>query len=197
MISLRCDIRNVDFHRASYLKHLTSKRHLEIEQNEMIIPEWIFKEPLENKINKLYNLQPLKQIASDKTKKDDKQYKKELARKMNNPFYFTDSALRVGFKVTLESHHNNRTNSKIFNGLNYPEFGIEVRYIIKIIKELSVIYARLINQYKINIQTVFLARFDKQDEENQALDETEFFFSSKNIQNLTETISITLMLNLN
>ena len=34
-------------------------------------------------------------------------------------------------------------------------------------KELSVIYARLRNHYKVKYQTVFLARFDKQDEDSQ------------------------------
>ena len=42
-------------------------------------------------------------------------------------------------------------------------------------KELSVIYARLMNQYTFRYQTVFSARFDKQDEDNQLLDKTEFF----------------------
>ena len=42
-------------------------------------------------------------------------------------------------------------------------------------KEVSVIYARLINQYKFKHQTVFSARFDKKDENNQLLDETESF----------------------
>ena len=45
----------------------------------------------------------------------------------------------------------------------------------KIIKELSVIYARLVNQFKYKYQTVFSARFDKQDEDNHVLDETELF----------------------
>ena len=45
------DICNVDVHRASYVKHLRSKKLLEnIKQNKMIIPEWLFREPLEKKI---------------------------------------------------------------------------------------------------------------------------------------------------
>ena len=36
-------------------------------------------------------------------------------------------------------------------------------------------------------QTVFSARIDKQQEENQALDETELFFNLKIYHNLTET----------
>ena len=43
--SRTCEICNVDVHRASFAKHLRSKKHLEkLEQNEMIIPEWFFKE---------------------------------------------------------------------------------------------------------------------------------------------------------
>ena len=41
----RCDICSFDFHRASYGKHLISKKNFEkIRQNEKIIPEWLFKE---------------------------------------------------------------------------------------------------------------------------------------------------------
>ena len=51
-----CDVCNVDVHRASYVKHLRSKKHLETEkENQMIIPEWLFKEeqtPIKNKIKK-------------------------------------------------------------------------------------------------------------------------------------------------
>ena len=43
MNSLNCEICNVDVHRASYIKHLRSKKHIEkIKRNEMIIPEWLF-----------------------------------------------------------------------------------------------------------------------------------------------------------
>ena len=51
MNSRKCDIRNVDFHRASYVKHLRSKKHIEKQKvNIMIIPEWLFDEPTEYKI---------------------------------------------------------------------------------------------------------------------------------------------------
>ena len=50
----RCDVCNIDIHRAFYAKHFRSKRHLEnIRQNEIIIPEWFFKEeqsPIKKKI---------------------------------------------------------------------------------------------------------------------------------------------------
>ena len=86
--SRRFDICNVDVHRASYAKHLRSKRHLEnLKQNEIIIPEWFFKEeqtPIKKKIKKVYNPKTLRQLAREKIKLDDK----ELVKMMINPFYF-------------------------------------------------------------------------------------------------------------
>ena len=153
----------------------------------MIIPEWLFREPIDNKINKIISPKLLKQLARDSIRLDDKQLNKELAQKMLNPYYFTDRNLKVGFKINLDSHNLHHTNSKLTITPNHPEFGIEVRYINKILKELSVIYARLINQYKFKYQTVFSARFDKQDEDNQILDETELFFILNFNHNLTKT----------
>ena len=95
--------------------------------------------------------------------------------------------MRVGFKIKLDSRNLHHTNSKLTITPNHPEFGIENRYINKILKELSMIYARLINQYKFRYQTVFSARFDKQDEDNQVLDETELFLNLNFNHNLTET----------
>ena len=96
MYSRKCDICNVDVHRASYVKHFRSKKHLENEkQYELIKPEWLFQEPIENKIKKLYNPKSLKQIARDNIRLDDKQLNKELAKKMINPYYFTDRNLKV------------------------------------------------------------------------------------------------------
>ena len=188
MNSRKCEVCDIDVHRASYVKHLRSKKHLEnMKQNEMIIPEWLFQEPVENKIIKIHNPRSLKQIARDNIRLDDKQLNKELAKKMINPYYFNDKNLRVGFKINLDSHHINHANSKITITPNYPEFGIEVRYINEIMKELSVIYARLINQYKFKYQTVFSARFDKQDEDNQVLDETELFNILNINHNLTQS----------
>ena len=54
-------------------------------------------------------------------------------------------------------------------------------------KELFVIYARIINQYELRYQTVFSAKFDKQDEDNQLLDETELFKKLIFNHKLTET----------
>ena len=88
----------------------------------------------------------MKRKARDKIKLDGKQLNKELALKMINPYYFSDRVLQVGFIVTLESHHINHSNSILIIIPNYPEFGIQVGFLIKIIKDLSVIYTRLLNQ---------------------------------------------------
>ena len=147
----------------------------------------MFQEPVENKIKKIYYPKPLKQLARNNIKLDDRQLNSELARRMLNPYYFTDRNLRVGFKINLHSHHIIHANSKLTIIPNYPEFGIEVRYINKIMKELSVIYARLTNQYKFKYQRVFSARFHKQDENDQVLDETELFINLNINHNLTQT----------
>ena len=80
--SRTCEICNVNVHRASFVKHLRSKKHLEnIKQNEIIIPEWLFKEertPIKKKIQEVYNPKTLKQLAREKVKMDDK----ELAKMM-------------------------------------------------------------------------------------------------------------------
>ena len=106
---------------------------------------------------------------------------------MKNPYYFTDRNLKVGFRINLDSHHINHAISKLTIIPIYAEFGIEVRFINKIVQEFSVIYARLINQNKFKYQTVFSARFDKQVEDNQVLDETELFINLYINHNLTKT----------
>ena len=57
--SRTCDVCNVNVHRAGFAKHLRSKKHLEnVEKNEMIIPDWFFREeksPIKKKIQKAYN----------------------------------------------------------------------------------------------------------------------------------------------
>ena len=64
-----------------FIEHLMQstwevKKHLENEkENEQIIQEWFFGKPIENKIKKIYNPKPLKQIVWDNIKLD-KQLKK-------------------------------------------------------------------------------------------------------------------------
>ena len=54
MNSRKCEICIIDVHRASYAKHLRSKKHLIIEKhNELIVPEWLFQEAFDKKIKKI------------------------------------------------------------------------------------------------------------------------------------------------
>ena len=76
-------------------------------------------------------------------KLDDKQLIKESARKMIKTFHFTDRSLKMEFKINSDSHHINHAISKVTITPNYPELGIEVHFIKKIMKGLSVIYAEL------------------------------------------------------
>ena len=125
MNSRKCEICNVDVHRASYIKHLRSKKHIEnLKLNEMITPEWLFQEPVENKLNKIYNPRSLRQLARDNNRLEDRKVNGELGRRMLNPYYLTDRALQVGFKINLDNHHINHANSKLTIIPNYPEFGI-------------------------------------------------------------------------
>ena len=96
-----------------------------------------------------------------------------------------DRNIKVGFKINLYSHSFNNAKSKLTIIHNY--LGIDVRYIDKIMKKLCVIYARKTNQYKFKNQTVFSARFDKQDEDDQVLNEIELFINLNMNYNLTET----------
>ena len=106
---------------------------------------------------------------------------------MINPYYFTDRNLKIAYKINLDSHNLHHKNSKLTITPTLQEIRIEFRFIIKIMKELSAIYARLINHNKYKYQTVFSARFDQQDEDDQLLDETELFINININQNLTQS----------
>ena len=182
--SRTCEICNVNVHRASIVKHLRSKKHLEnMIQNEMIIPEWFFKEEKSPIKNKIINPKTLKQLAREKIKL----HEKEFAKTMINPYYFIDENLKNAFKINLESHNISHVNSILTITPKFPEFGIEYRYINKIIKEFSVIYARLINQYKFKNHTLFSASFYKIIEEDQRKKEIELYINLNIKHNLTES----------
>ena len=179
--SRTCEIGNVVVHRASMHKHLRSKKHSEnIEQNEMIKPEWLLREersPLKRKIQNVCNPRTLKQIAREKIKMNDKELDKELAKMMDNPYYFIDENLKIVFKINLESHNTSHPNSLLNIIPNFPDAGIETRYVNKILKEMATIYARLINQYKFEYHILFSASFYKINEEDQRSDEIELIIN--------------------
>ena len=122
----------------------------------MIITEWLFREPNENlKIipRRIHNPKPLREIARENIKTDDKKLNKELATQINNPYYFTDRILKKAFNIHLHSHHINHINSKLTMKPKYSE--IDIRDINKILEGMATIYARLINQSKFKYQDCF------------------------------------------
>ena len=106
---------------------------------------------------------------------------------MINPYYFIDENLKNCFKINLESHNISHANSILTVTPNVPEFGAEFRYIKRIIKELSVIYARLINQYKFKYHTLFSGSFYKINEGDQRKNEIELYMNLNINHNLTES----------
>ena len=186
-----CEICNVIVHRASMQKHLRSKKHSEnIKQNEMIIPEWLFKQeqiPIKKQIKNIFNPKTLQQLARKNIKLSDKELDKEVVKKMMNPYYFIDENLKNGFKINPESHNITQANSLLNIIPNFPDIGIETRYINKLLKEMATIYARLIKQYILQYHILFSASFYKINEEDQRSDEIELFILLNMNNNLTET----------
>ena len=159
-------------------------------QDEMIIPEWLFKEeqtPLKSKVKKIYNPKTKKQIAREIIKMNDKELDKELAKRMINPYCFIDEKSKIGFKIILESHNISHANYLLKNIPNFPDAGIETRYGNKILKQVATIYARLINQYKFKYHILFSASFFKINEEDQRSDEIDLFNNLKINNKLTES----------
>ena len=125
-------------------------------------------------------------MARENIKIDDKELDKELVEKTNNPLYFTNRVLKAGFNNNLDSHIIKNINSKLTITPKYLE--IEKIHNNNILSEMSHIHARLINQYNFKYQTVLWARFDKQGEDNQILDEIEFYKNLSINRNLTESV---------
>ena len=189
--SRTCDLCNGNVHRASFVRHLRIKKHLEnIIKNEMIIPEWLFKEeqaPIKKQIKSIYNPKTLKQIAGEIIKMSDKELDKEFAKKMFNPYFFIDEISKIGFKINLDSHNINQANSLLTITHIFPNIGIETRYFNQILKKMATYYTRLTNQYIFKYHILVSASSYKINEEGQRSDEIDFFINLKTNNVLAET----------
>ena len=67
----------------------------------------------------------------------------------------------MGFKIILEGHKNIHAYSIISITPIHSDFGVETRYINKFLKDVTTIYARLINQYTFRYHTLLSASFYK------------------------------------
>ena len=81
-----CERCNIIIHRASYAKHLKSKKHLNLQPNI----ENILQQPTTSKVEKINNPKSLKELARNEIKLNDRELNKEIAKKMLNPYYFKD-----------------------------------------------------------------------------------------------------------
>ena len=137
---------------------MRSIKHLE---NQSIIPNNFFNENLSSssKINtKKYNPLKLSDLARDKIKLNDRELNKELAKKMLNPYYFKNKNLYNILKINLDSHHINHLNSKITISSTTEYNSIDMDLINGLVKEMSVIYARLINSIQIQISMCIFSK---------------------------------------
>ena len=102
---------------------------------------------------------------------------KKMEQRIRISYYDNDRKLQMDFRIDKDS--------QCLTFIITPcKSEYEVCYINPIMKKLSNIYARLINQYKFRYQTVFSAVFYKQSENE---DEKELFINLNINHNLTQT----------
>ena len=106
---------------------------------------------------------------------------------MKNPNSFTDEKLTIGFKINLAAHIISHANCILSPIPIYTNFGIQTRYINKILEGMATIYARLFNQYKFEYHKLFSASFFKINEGDQRSDEHELFNNLTFNHKLTES----------
>ena len=139
-----------------------------------------------NKISRrLYSPKILNQIARKNVNLIRKELNKDLAEKMNFPYYFTNIILNTALIITLGSHQSNHRKSKIALKPNFSE--VKKNIANKKLKEMAKVHAKLMNEFNFKYQVVFSARFDKQNQNDQVLDEVDFYIISKSIRKLTES----------
>ena len=98
--------------------------------------------------------------------------------------YFFDETFSVANNVNIYSHHIIHINTKI----PLHRKNIFAKTVInKIVKQMANKYARIINQNTFKCQTLFRARFDKQDECDQKLNEIERYKKMNNNQTSTKS----------
>ena len=83
---IRCDICQFDIHRASYSRHLKSRKHAENKQHFTV------------------------NIHRKRVVKEDI---KVSNTKVENQYYFTDRILKIAYDINIENHHDKHANSII------------------------------------------------------------------------------------
>ena len=107
--SRRCDICNIDAHRASFVKHLRLIQHFENEKNL-----------LANCSNEANESNITKQKRSTVNFRE-KGLNIEMFNKMIMLYYYNHKVLKALFMVNLDDHHINHIKSKLFFRPKYLE----------------------------------------------------------------------------
>ena len=158
----RCEDCNIDVHRASYSRHLKTKRHLEKKE---IKPRKIIDKDDKKEANKNKNI-----------KRDDKiEYK------------FSDNILHTAYDITVDKHHKKNLNLQITITSKFDDTGIEMNFVDEIFREMSHIYAKFINQYKFKYQLSFMLLFHKFEEDGDIRKEAEMPINLNMTNNLTQS----------
>ena len=154
----RCVDCGIDIHRASYSRHLKSKKHLDKKE---IKPKKIIDRG---------------DIKVSSIKRNDKiEYK------------FTDEILNKIYDITIDRHNKKDLNSQITITSKFDNTGIEMYFIDKIFKEMAHIYAKFINQYKFKYQLSFMLLFYKFEEDGDIRKEAEMTVTLNMTNNLTQS----------
>ena len=156
----RCEDCNIDVHRASYSRHLKTKRHLEKKE-----------------------IKPKKIIDKD----DVKETNKIIKRNDKIEYKFTDNILSTAYDITVDKHHKKNLNSQITITSKFDNTGIEMNFVDEIFKEMSHIYAKFINQYKFKYQISFMLLLYKFEEDGDIRKEVEMTINLNMTNNLTQS----------
>ena len=154
-----CDVCNIKIHRASMAKHLKSKKHLNNKEDQTFGLDQETEDLSNHQSTSKSNPKSLRELAGDKIKLNNRELNKLLAKKMLNPYYFKNKNLYNILKINLDSHHINHLNSKITISSTTVHNEIDKDLINELVKEMCIIYARLISQYKFKYQCTFFSSF--------------------------------------
>ena len=154
----RCEDCDIDVHRASYSRHLKTKKHLEKK-----------------------GIKPKKIIDKDDVKVSS------IKRNNKIEYKFTDDILNKIYDITIDRHHKKDLNSQITITSKFDYTGIEMYYIDKIFKEMAHIYAKFLNQYKFKYQLSFMLLFYKFEEDGDIRKEAEMSITLNMTNNSTQS----------
>ena len=107
--------------------------------------------------------------------------------KVENQYCFTDRILKIAYDINIDNHHDEHANSITRIPSKFDNIGIDLIHINKILKEMSHIYAKLINQYKFKYQLSFVVLFNKCGEDDEITSEIELPITLSITHNLTQS----------